>query len=208
VDGQASPEDLSQVVLGPALILALALQGVWCLHASAVVFGDTAVIFAGESGWGKSTLARYLGEQAGWRRAADDVLPVVPVGNGLMALPHFPQLKLPSGAQPANGLPQRLPVAAVYVLDRDQKETGEAITILGLNERDAALALIRHTVAARLFGPDLLRQHMAFCAKVAGQVPVRLLRYPRQFAWLPELRDRLAADLAQVDGGQSEKEAS
>jgi hypothetical protein len=71
-----------------------------------------------------------------------------------------------------------------------------------LNERDAAVALIRHTVAARLFEPDLLRQHTAFCAEAAGNTPVRLLGYPRKFTWLPGIADRLGADLARLDEGQ------
>ncbi len=47
-------------LLGPVLTLALALSGVWCLHGSAVRYKGKAIVFAGESGRGKSTLAAFL----------------------------------------------------------------------------------------------------------------------------------------------------
>ena len=37
-----------QVILGPALVLALALRGTWCLHASAVIYEDRTIAFVGE----------------------------------------------------------------------------------------------------------------------------------------------------------------
>ena len=61
------------------------------------------------------------------------------------------------------------------------------------------LALVSHTVAARLFGKDLLAQHLAFCAQAAAQMPVRRLAYPRRFDTLPRVRDALAADLETLE---------
>ena len=65
-----------EVILGPALVLALALRGIWSLHASAAMFQDQTTVFLGESGQGKSTLAAYLSNSPGWRLVADDILPV------------------------------------------------------------------------------------------------------------------------------------
>jgi hypothetical protein len=185
----------TEAILGPALILALAQQGVWCLHASAVTFQGAMVAFAAESGGGKSTLAAYLGGQSGWRRAADDVLPVTPSQSGLVALPHFPQLKLPSDAQPGAALPESLPLAAVYLLDEAEEDGPEEVAIVPLSERDAAVGLIGATVATRLFSPQLMGRHTAFCAEAARQTPVRRLRYRRRWEQLPAIRDRLADEL-------------
>ncbi len=77
-----------------------------------------AVAFVGETGAGKSTLAAYLAREAGWLRLADDVLPVALGGaGGPAALPHFPQLKLPAAEQVGPGVPQRMPLRAVYALE-------------------------------------------------------------------------------------------
>lgn len=174
---------LVDLVLGPALCLALALRGAFCLHAGAVVVGGRIVAFLGDSGAGKSTLARLLG----WPRAADDILPVA----GPAARPRFPQLKLAPQDQPGAGLPEELPLAAFYCLD----PPAETVAVRPLSSRDAALSLVHHTVAARLFDPGLLDRHLGFCARLAAEVPVRALAYPRELGVGPRVRAAIAADL-------------
>ena len=41
---ELEPSILAQSLLGPPLVLALALNGVWCLHASAIIIEDRAVV--------------------------------------------------------------------------------------------------------------------------------------------------------------------
>ena len=53
--GQGEPSE--ELLVGPALILALASRGVFCLHASAVQVGGGVLLLPGDSGRGKSTLA-------------------------------------------------------------------------------------------------------------------------------------------------------
>ena len=180
---------LVDLVLGPALCLALALRGVFCLHAGAVEVDGRIVAFLGDSGAGKSTLARLLG----WQRAADDILPVA---GPTASRPRFPQLKLAPQDQPGAGLPEELPLAAFYCLD----PPAEAIAVRPLSSRDAALSLVRHTVAARLFDPVLLERHLGFCARVAAEVPVRALAYPRELGVGPGVREAIAADLGLPEG--------
>lgn len=119
IDAGAPEHIVTETILGPALILALALRGVFCLHASALVHGDQALAFPGESESGKSTLALQISKTGGlaWRRLADDVLPIALSPDGPVALPRFPQLKLPPASQPGGDFPERLPLAAVYALD-------------------------------------------------------------------------------------------
>lgn len=192
-------QSVVETLLGPVLILALALQGTWCLHASAVVFGGRAIAFLGESGSGKSTLAWFLGMEGGpaWRTLADDILPVAPGRGGLDAMPAFPQLKCPPEAQPSRGLPERVPLAAIYSLG-DPASAPDRVDIRPLSARSATLGLVRHTVAAQLFGQDLLAQHLDFAADAAAHVPMRHLTYPREVRALPAVRDALAADLGTV----------
>ncbi len=167
-----------EILLGPALVLALALRGVWCLHASAAVFDRHTFVFLGESGQGKSTLAAYLVASGGrrWRLVADDILPVTIGPTGMVAWPHFPQRKLSMQAQPATRLPERLPVDRICVLSPVDKSA--LPDLLLLPSRQAAQTLVSHTAGARLFDPSLLAAHLAFCAEVARQILVYKLAYP------------------------------
>lgn len=193
-DGQH--DAVSECVLGPALALALALRGTWCLHASAVVTPHGAIALLGESGSGKSTLAAFLGAVGtwGWRRIADDALPVALAPDRVDALPHFPQLKLPLDQQPSLGTPERMALRAIYVLSRPDAAQ-VAAHIECLSPRGALLALVRHTVAACLFDEGLQAQHLEFCARTVTRLPVRSLCYPRGFDSLPCVREVILADL-------------
>lgn len=170
---------LVQDTFGVALILALALQGTFCLHASAVWVDGQVLAFVGESGRGKSTLAAYLAGQPGWQLIGDDILPFA---DGL-TFPRFPQLKLPQ--QWAMNLPFSLPLGGVYVLAECPAGTPPSCELLSVAQ--AGRHLLRHTVASRLFGPQLLSQHFQFCLDWATKLPVYRLTYPRQMSILPEL---------------------
>jgi hypothetical protein len=183
-------------MLGPALILALALQGVWCLHAGAVAKDNQAIAFIGESGKGKSTLARFAHghRRDGWRRVADDVLPVSICQRGAVALPHFPQFKLRPEDQVSLDEPEQMPLKALYLLDGPVSARGE-ISILPLAARESILAFVRHTHAARLFDKNLLARHLQFSTQTCAAVPVRRLCYPRELALLPDVFKAIEEDL-------------
>lgn len=190
-----TPALVEETVLGPVLVLALAVRGVWCLHASAVVStaAGRAIAFAGVSGRGKSTLASALGVtgDGAWRHLADDVLPVTVDPTGPLARPHFPQLKFLPDHQPAASAPAELELAAVYVLGGPTGAEA-APSVRALSRQEAALALIRHTVGSRLFAPELLARHLAAAGALTARVPVRALSYP----WTGELSPRVAELLA------------
>ena len=186
---------LAAALAGPPLALGFALRDVFCFHASAVEREGRAIAFLGESGAGKSTLARLLAglPDGGWRRLADDLLPVALGPAGAEARPRFPQPGIAGAA--AAALPERLPLAAVYVLAGPAGE----VAITPLAGRAGALALVRHTVAARLFAADLLARHLEHAAAVAAAAPVRVLTYPWTEGALPAVAAALAAALERRD---------
>jgi hypothetical protein len=179
-----------QILLGPALVLALALHRTWCLHASAAIHKDRLIVLLGESGRGKSTLAAYLAADfPAWRLVADDILPVTMSSDGLVAWPRFPQLKLPLEAQPGAGLPERLMIGKVFVLTSvrlDEKSVPQLLPAW-----QAVQEYLGHTAGARLFEPDLLEEHLAFCLHAAGTVPVYHLPYTRRRDVLPRIKEQL-----------------
>ncbi len=178
-----------EVMLGPALVLALALRSAWSLHASAAMFAGNVIVFLGESGQGKSTLAAYLSNNAGWRLVADDILPVNIDSKGLNVLPHFPQLKLSMQAQPGPALPGQLPLGKICAL-----VSAEADAMPELGQIPPSLAiqmLLRHTAGTRMFTPEMLGKHLSFCSLAAGQIPVYQLTYPHRKEALPEIKELL-----------------
>ena len=184
--GEELNETERQILLGPVVVLALALQRTWSLHASAAICNDNLILFLGESGQGKSTLAAYLANEAGWRLAADDILPVSLDAESLAAWPRFPQLKLPMRSQPGPGLPEQLSVSQVCILS--DADVDEMPALQRLSSTQAVKALLGHTAGTRMFPPELLANHLAFCSQSANRVPVYRLAYPHRLEALPVVK--------------------
>ena len=170
-----------EILVGPVLVLALALRGIWSLHASAVTCNGRTILFLGESGQGKSTLAAHLAPSM--QLAADDILPVTLTDFKLTCWPHFPQLKLPLNAQHGLAQPESLPVRHICLLD-----AAEEISFHPLFSSEATQTLLRHTAGTRLFPPDLLSKHLVFCAQAAGKIQLSRLAYPRRMDALPGVK--------------------
>ena len=185
--GQTESHILITTVLGAPLILALAIKGTWCLHASSIIQKDRLILFMGESGRGKSTLARTLANDPikNLIRASDDILPIKLKSNSLVALPHFPQLKLGADAQLDPYLPESFPVAAIYVLE--QAAQNSPVATAALTEKEALLAFVKHSVASLLFDHSGLARHLEFCAAAAKQVPIYRLIYPHRSEAIAEV---------------------
>ncbi|MBI5351808.1 MAG: hypothetical protein HZB50_04140 [Chloroflexi bacterium] len=178
-----------EVILGPALVFALALRGVWSLHASALMYKDKVFAFLGESGQGKSTLAAYLSQNPDWRLVADDILPVIMDVNGLNILPHFPQLKLSVNAQPGVGLPERLPLRYICVLA--QANADQMPELHELSTAQTVQALLGHIAGTRMFTPSLLARHLEFSTRSARKISAYKLIHPHRRDTLPRVKEFL-----------------
>ncbi|MDD2921323.1 MAG: hypothetical protein PHQ36_03470 [Anaerolineales bacterium] len=188
--GAQNPNQLDrEIILGPALVLALAQRGVWSLHASAATYKENCFAFLGESGQGKSTLAAYLSQSAGWRLVADDILPIEMESKTVNALPHFPQLKLPPNAQPGADLPERIPLK--YVCALADVEANHAPELQILPTAQAVQVLLGHTAGTRMFNAAALAKHLEFSTQAAKQISARRLNYPHRRDALPLIKDFL-----------------
>ena len=194
---RASREELVTTLLGPPMMLALATRGRWCLHASAVRLETGVVALLGESGAGKSTLAAHFEERARGTRVGDDALPVTiddaDSGAGskaeAFAWPRFPQLELSAAAQWRRP-PESMPWVAACVLEPAPADE-LSVRAERLSAPAAALAFVRHTVAARLFDTPLAAAHVAVAA--AESLPWWRLRVPRHWSALEAAGNRIAA---------------
>lgn len=190
-DPGVAPALVEEALLGPPITLALAFQGVWCLHASAVLRQGRATLFLGASGQGKSTLAAHcaLNPQAGYRRIGDDILPCALLGGTLCARPGFPQLKLTPADRYPPEADEDVPIGAVFVL-HPTRATGD-IRLEPMAVGEAVKALAEQTVAVSLLDRTLRAAHLRFIARLVQSLPIQRLHYPHDYARLPEVFEHL-----------------
>lgn len=180
-----------EVVFGPALIMLLTLQGVYCMHGGCVKTLNGTALFIGDSGVGKSTLSS--GEGLPWQQLSDDVLPITRQDEQYLGLTNFPQFKAMQ-LHDINKQPTHR-VDAIYVISGHE---AERTVIKRLGGVKALLALIRHTVAAKLFDEQQLVYHLSFVNELITEVPVYELSYPRRIDKLGKLRKHVAQHLGDI----------
>ena len=170
VDPAMDPAAAREILLGPGLLLLLATRGIFGLHASAIRIGGRCFVLPAPSGSGKSTVAR-LAAELGAEALTDDISPLLLHHGALRLRPRFPQLKWD---EPLRTPDLDLAVSTIVFLQRG----GEALALEPLAAAEAMRLLIRDTVAARLFPPQLLRAHLQAMARFAESVPCWRLRWP------------------------------
>ena len=185
-------------LLGSVLAACLQQRGILTLHASAIETPAGAVLFAGVSGIGKSSLLAALVER-GYAMLADDVTGVVlGAGGRPTALSAFPCVRLWGDAVDELGWRGRarekvrdeldkhlapverfraspLAVRAVFALGMHNRDGFE---LEGCAAADAFHLLLRYTFRKRyLRGLGLQREHFRAVTAMARRVPVaRLIR--------------------------------
>ncbi|MCC6133351.1 MAG: hypothetical protein IT186_25755 [Acidobacteria bacterium] len=189
VSSEIPPADPPEASLwAPAQVLAFAIRKTFCLHASAVHGPRGALAFVGRSGKGKSTLAQYLSasEPHPWELVADDILPI-----DYSETPPLARCGSLAGFDAIQ--PERLPLAGIYVLRNWRRDL---VRTEALTPSKAFVAVVRHSVATRLFDSRLKAAHFEACVAGSFRIPVRELWYPRNLAVLAEVRQALEADIA------------
>jgi hypothetical protein len=214
-------DDIAAVLLGPALASALHLRGIPILHASAVVVDGRAILVAGMTGAGKSTLAAAL-VRLGAPLLAEDLAVLTFGENAIAVQAGYPRLRLCPDAtlvadKAAPDLPRVFsafvpddkrwldaadlaggfcatpaPLGGIYLL-APRRPDRKAPAIEPLPPHRAALALLDH-----LYGTRWLRipkpQALEWCARIAGETPVRWVHAPPGLEQVNETADAIIAD--------------
>jgi hypothetical protein len=189
-------EDVIPYALGPVLGAALHLQGAVLLHAAAVVIDEKAVLFAGDSGSGKSTTATML-HRAGYRVLSDD-LTEIGGANPYYALPSVAAIRLwPDVIEAmygsAEAFPNRAPswdkkvvtiepsaeareIAAILLLDAADR--GDTPTLKRLAPREGWKGLIANAYTAWLPGSAMEKKIFDQTSALAGAVPIYAFTAP------------------------------
>ena len=193
------------------------------LHASAVDAGGRAVLFLAANRGGKSTLAA-ASMAAGHALLSDDIVALEASPERFVARPSYPEMRMwPETAKrllvdweslaPVHQMfdklrvpvgsggfgrfgHQNLPVACIYVPDRQEDEHPGRIEIQPLRHRRALIELVRcsfspHLVQAAGLQPGRLDTF----ARLVREVPVRRLSYPSGIDRLSEVTTAVFADL-------------
>lgn len=205
--------------LGPSLSFALINLGFEPLHSTTIVVDGVAVALMGDCGYGKSSLGASF-VKAGYRLLTDDLLVLATEGGQFIAYPGAPRVKLyPAIAKIIFGprvtglrlkpLTQKLiipldelrsqrapvPLKAIYVLRPPGTRTPSRVAIRRLSYRRAFVELVRNTFNMAVNEPGRLERQFSLATRLAMDVPVKSLSYPREFSMLTGARDTILADL-------------
>ncbi len=213
---EASLSRIQTALVGTVMAILLYQRGLLVLHASVVNINGGAVVFLGNSGEGKSSIAAALHTQ-GYRIITDDVAPVTLDQGTAKVASSFPQIKLsrevakvlgydqdklgllvPKLNKPGYRLNQDLtqallPIRCIYVL-----VSGSQFSIKRVKGQEAVMELSRHSRLNSLFDSEKA-SHLLQCAQLANQCSVYRLQRPRNLALLPELA-RLVAEHQFIQG--------
>ena len=206
--------------LGPSLSFALINLGFEPLHSTTLVIDGAAVALMGDCGYGKSSLGASF-VRGGYRLLTDDLLVTSPTEKGFLAYPGAPRVKLypaiakiifgprvrglrlkpltPKLIIPLDGQhSQRTPVPlkAIYVLRPPTHRASTQVAIRRLSQRSAFVELVRNTFNMAVSDPDRLERQFALATRLATDVPIKSLSYPREFRMLVDAREAILADLA------------
>ena len=214
VDPECDSDRKIGVFLAGRIFVALLQQrGLTTFHASALATEAGAVLFAGPSGIGKSSLLAALLDR-GYCMLSDDVTSgTLDAAMRITVLPAFPCMRLPADtldmvgwrerAQAWEGLeksllplerfhPTPLPLRAFYILTRNDRQD---VGIERLPISHAFTWLLKYTYRKRiLYGMGQQRTHFRTLT-ASKDVPVSLVERPRHPFLLDMLADRIDADL-------------
>ncbi|MDR7098314.1 hypothetical protein J2X04_000661 [Lysobacter niabensis] len=216
----ASIESIRHVLLDQVLPRLLAQRGHLVLHGSAVrTPGDRVLVILGDSGMGKSTLASAFA-CSGADVLSDDGVLLDFAPPGIRAVPGYPGLRLwpdSLGALFAERATQSTPMShyndkrrlaqpvpagngaaaaidAILLLQpaRDDR----AIVIESLAPQAGCMALTRNSFQLDLGDHDNVECLFAQAAKAACETPMLTLSYPRDYALLPDVIERITSTVA------------
>lgn len=218
----AAAESVHAYLFGQVLSFALLKRGREPLHATAVVVDGGCVAFVADCGEGKSTLgAAFI--RRGYQMLTDDLLVLQGNGEGFLAHPGLPRIKLfpeqanevfghrVEGAALNRDTPKLIiplsvdqhcraavPLRAIYVLSPPPSRGTRGVTVTPLAGREAFLELTRG--AFNLVVTDSARLQSLFAAtgRLAERVSVRRLAYARDTAELSVVCEAIIQDLCKL----------
>ena len=199
-DNNATHTQQSLALSGVVMAAVLYQRKNFVAHGSAIAIQDKAVLFLGDSGAGKSSLALAF-HQHQCPVITDDLASIHLHDHLPFIHPALPQIRTTeetaqhlnldwANLSPIPGLAKRylnfeadfeteaLPVAQIYIL-----KNADEITIQDLTGQQKMMELMHHSEVMHLFSQNQ-SQHFLSCASLASKVPIQTLQRPKDWAHL------------------------
>ena len=199
--------------INQVLPLAMSRKGLPSFHASVVTVPGGAVAFLGQSGMGKSTLAASFA-LGGAQFLTDDALFVEERDGGCQVLPSHASLRLWADSVDAlidAEIPRAGPISypskarllageglaysesaqallAAYLLE---PQGSSAVSFRELKGAERFMAWLGNSFLLDIEDRDLLERHFEWTCRISGLVPTFALDYPRDYAYLPVVRNAI-----------------
>jgi hypothetical protein len=214
-------ENIETWLLGLVLSFLLQGRGIFSLHGAAVECRKRAIVFSGNNGYGKTTLASYF-LQKGHSLITDDVLPIVEKEGVSFALPVCPFLNLwpqtlaQFGNLNGNMLDEKtktgkhrysletlkvqfcksaMPIGSIYFLNPTDKEAIDKAQISPIPQARALVALLGYTRANSMIELSNQKNLLKTYTNLVSRVPVYHLEYPVGFEFLPDVYAAVLQDI-------------
>lgn len=219
-------EDTTTYLLGPILGFVLRLQGIVCLHASAIVIQGHAVVMLGTTGAGKSTTAAAFAK-CNYPILSDDVVTLCDRGDTFLVQPAYPYIRLwDSSVEALYGTPDALPrivpthptwdkryldltqsdyqfqqkplpLAAIYYLNaRSDESTCPHIDTMSGPAQ--LITLVSNTYTNYLLDKRQRAQEFEVLNRLLKHVPVRQITPHLDVARLPQLLTTIIEDFQKI----------
>ena len=207
-------KDILSYLLGPVMGFVLRVRGIVSLHASAVAVNRRAVVFVGDVGAGKSTMAMAMG-RLGYPIISDDIVPIYENAGVTYAHSGYPRMRLRQPSLPMlfdvnPELPRLpkvegqdrlhfeltsggyqfqsdpLPIGALYLL-ADRSADPHAPRVEPMSPLDGIMGIVANTYVTRFLDKSMRAQELQQLSRLVNQVTVRKVyphRAPSRFAML------------------------
>jgi hypothetical protein len=178
-----SDEYIRMLILGSIAMLFISSFGNLSLHAACIIINNKAVLIAGDSGKGKSSLAAYF-HLKNYIVFSDDVTNIQLIENIPFALPSVPRIKLSKEGlyligKSSNGL---LPIPAIVQkfslplgeINQETKYQISHIIFPDFTDTDFNLVPIIGSKKLNLLNNNIYRKHIALRSKLFNHIPTVL----------------------------------
>lgn len=219
-------ETVRHLLLDQVIPRIMAHSGNIVLHASAVMIDGQAVVFVGDTGWGKSTLAASfyvsgdtlisddclmfnfkdghlagISNYAGIRLLPDSILKVFRNNQIVQDMAHYSDKKRLTVRGQTVSFVSGIPIVAIFVLDFPEINEGKCgIEIETIEGANRLIELIKHSFMLDLTDKKRVADKMQDLGNVlSNHLPMYWIRYPHDHAILDNVRHQIIEIIAEQD---------
>jgi hypothetical protein len=218
---QTSEATIRHLFLDQVMPRCLAYNGRIMLHASAVLVGQGLLLFLGDSGAGKSTIAGNfhaagnpaLSDDCVWLKKSKNQIGAVPTYSGLRLWDDSIQALFPGdpahysmadysdkkrvriSSNTADQFDDGIPILALILLSLPSPKSTSTLMLNELPNRDKYIALLKQTFQLTLKDLDRVSNHALALGSIVPRLKMFRLSMPRDYKLLPVVRQRILGSI-------------